>query len=109
MSVKSPSRVFMVVALHGCCLLALLCTSMPFKTAAQQDCTAPTFQSQASAWEPNARISVNINANQFTPAQFNCLKTAFDNWNDASGNGGNQLGRRIHGRLQHQPDRQPEQ
>lgn len=50
-----------------------------------QNCTAPAFRSQASAWPPNARITVNINANQFSPAEFNCLKTAFETWK-AAGN-----------------------
>ncbi|HWS90787.1 MAG TPA: hypothetical protein VN282_27705 [Pyrinomonadaceae bacterium] len=73
-------------------LLIISSLALSPHSGAQQDCTAPDFLSPAAAWPPNARVTVHINANQFTQAQFNCLKTAFDNWNAMSGNGGNQSG-----------------
>jgi hypothetical protein len=91
MAVKFSCRVFIILFILGYCLPALFSARMPFKVTAQS-CTAPTFQSQAAAWAPNARVTVNINANQFTQAEFDCLKTAFNNWNASSGNGGNQSG-----------------
>lgn len=47
------------------------------------------------AWAQNAQVTVVINASQFSQADFDCLKTAFDNWNASSGNGGNQSGVRF--------------
>lgn len=78
-----------------CCLAALLSTA-PWGLKAQQGCTSPDVLSIQSAWPQDAPVTVNINANQFSPAEFNCLRTAFDNWNAMSGSNGNQSGVQFH-------------
>jgi hypothetical protein len=75
MTAKLPSRVFVILTALGCCLPPLLFTHTSWRATAQ-NCVAPTFFSGAAAWPPNARVTVNINANQFSQAEFNCLKAA---------------------------------
>jgi hypothetical protein len=90
-----PPSLFKSFVLSSCSLLTLF--SLPFflRATAQQECTSPNFISPAAAWAPNARITVHVNANEFSQVEFDCIKTAFDNWNAQSGNAGNQSGVRF--------------
>ena len=47
------------------------------------NCVTPDVVGRSTAWPQNANVTVNINSSQFTLDEFNCLKTAFDNWNNA--------------------------
>jgi hypothetical protein len=49
------------------------------------NCVTPAVLGTSTAWPQNANVTVNINSSQFTPDEFNCLRTAFDNWNNAKG------------------------
>ncbi len=73
--------------LLGCCLLALLISSwVPVRIGAQNPpCTNHNTQGQDYAWTQNATILVVIDSSMFTQAQSDCLKTAFDNWNNSKG------------------------
>jgi hypothetical protein len=56
--------------------------------AQNPDCRTPDQTALSTAWPQNASVTVNINSNQgqFTEDQFNnCIKPAFDNWNNAKG------------------------
>jgi hypothetical protein len=49
-----------------------------------QNCVNPNIVDDQFAFPPNAQITVHVNSNQFTPAEFACLQTAFSNWNQAN-------------------------
>src|SRR5881394_445816 len=56
--------------------------------AQNQDCQPPDHAAVAKAWPQGTAVTVNINSNQgqFTEDEFNnCIKPAFDNWNNANG------------------------
>ena len=78
-------RPAMILAVFFAFLLALAISWKP--ADAQGDCRTPDHTGVPTAWSQNASVTVNINSNsgQFTQADFNCLKTAFDNWNNANG------------------------
>lgn len=48
--------------------------------------------SNALLWARNAQVTVNINSNQFSPAEFACLTTLFNSINAQSGSNGNNSG-----------------
>lgn len=77
-----------------CCLVIVLSPPSLIRVSAQSDCDTPEIGANGAtgAWAQNAQVTVVINANQFSQAEFNCLKAAFENWNAASGNAGNQSG-----------------
>lgn len=76
-----------LMLLLACCLLALLISSLvPVRIRAQNPpCTNPGIQGQSYAWTQNSTVTVVIDSSMFTETQFNCLKTAFDNWNNSKG------------------------
>src|SRR5207249_2846119 len=90
----APSSI--VVIMVACCLTIVL-TAALIHVSAQTDCVTPLTSPNGSlgAWPQNARITVVINSSQFSQSQFNCLQTAFNNWNASSGNNGNQSGVRF--------------
>jgi hypothetical protein len=90
-----PSLVIGIIV--GCCLAIVLTALSVIRVGAQSDCITPETGAGGSlgAWPQNAQVTVVINANQFTQAEFDCLKAAFNNWNAASGNSGNQSGVRF--------------
>jgi len=63
-------------------LLILILIQVP--TEAQSNCTQPNTQSRSTAFAQGVTVTVNINSSQFTAAEFNCLQTAFANWNSNS-------------------------
>lgn len=88
------------IKLIGCGLLILIPLLFIVRVGGQTSgCTSPSTTNPQGAWSQNAPVTVVINANQFSPAQFACLKAAFDNWNAASGNNGNQSG--VHFNVQY--------
>gem|GEM_PF-1042449 len=72
------------------CLLALLIAvafSLRFGSGADaqtQNCVNPNIQPRSTAFPQNAQITVHVNSNQFTPTEFQCMQTAFNNWNQAN-------------------------
>ena len=54
--------------------------------AQTQNCVNPDITPDTTAFPQNAQITVNINSNtgQFTPSEYACLQTAFNNWNAAN-------------------------
>jgi hypothetical protein len=55
----------------------------------------PAFRGAAFAWPQNALVTVNINSDQFSPADRACLQSAFENWNLANEASGNSSGVRF--------------
>ncbi|MGI9105772.1 MAG: hypothetical protein ACR2G4_05945 [Pyrinomonadaceae bacterium] len=76
-----PSFVVAVTLLA--CGLSMLPMSLLTVRVEAQTCTNPDKQTRGTAWTQNATVTVNINSGQFTQAEYNCLKTAFDNWTAA--------------------------
>lgn len=94
---KSPysHNLSLVVALIvGCCLTIVLITLSLIRVGAQSNCVTPQASVNGSlgAWPQSAQVTVVVNATQFSQSEFNCLRTAFNNWNAAVGFGGNQSG-----------------
>ena len=52
--------------------------------AQTQGCVYPNVTTDSLAFPQNAQITVHVNSNQFTQAEFTCLQTAFNNWNQAN-------------------------
>jgi len=52
--------------------------------AQTENCVNPSIVEDRFAFPQNAQITVNVNSNQFTPTEFACLQTAFNNWNQAN-------------------------
>ena len=46
---------------------------------------SPSVFGQAGSWPPNQDVVVNLNPNDFTSAEINCLNQAFQNWNANNG------------------------
>lgn len=86
---KSPLSTLTLSALIllGCCLFALLVPAfIPFRTNAQNPpCENPSTVGQSYAWAQNSTVTVVIDSSMFSEAQFNCLQTAFNNWNNSKG------------------------
>lgn len=74
------------------CILPVLIPPSDLKPAGAQTCPAIGSLGASRAWPQNAKVTVRVNAFDFTQAEFNCIKAVLDNWNAASGNGGNQSG-----------------
>ena len=92
---RTPS---LAVALIVICYLTIVLTPpLLISVSAQTDCVTPLTSPNGAlgAWPQNARVNVVINASQFSQPEFNCLRTAFNNWNASSGNNGNQSGVRF--------------
>jgi hypothetical protein len=91
----APSLIVAIIVL--CCLAIVLTALSVIRVGAQSGCITPGTGAGGSlgAWAQNAQVTVVINASQFSQADFDCLKTAFDNWNASSGNSGNQSGVRF--------------
>src|SRR6185369_4121004 len=49
-----------------------------------ENCVYPNVTTDSLAFPQNAQITVHVNANQFTQTEFQCLQTAFNNWNQAN-------------------------
>lgn len=50
-----------------------------------QNCVYPNVsRDDTTAFPQNAQITVHVNSSQFTPTEFQCLQTAFNNWNQAN-------------------------
>lgn len=83
--------------LIGCCLAVVLVAPLALRVSVQGNCVAPLTSANGAlgAWPQSAQVNVVINANQFSQSEFNCLRTAFDNWNASSGHNGNQSGVRF--------------
>lgn len=81
-------RLSMLISLVFVCLIIV---AIPALQSAADDvpCTNPAQKTQQFAWTKGVPVNVVINANQFSVDDFNCLKTAFDNWNAAKGQNGN--------------------
>ena len=62
-------------------LIVFLVEVIFVNTSSAVDCVQPNNNASASAFEQGKQITVNINSTQFTPAEYNCLVTAFNNWN----------------------------
>lgn len=85
------SLLFAVVAVFSGVISFPIYTLIVAQTNCPPGDTPATLQ-QSTAWSRNAVVNVNINSNQFTQAQFNCLNAAFTNWNQANGVAGNGSG-----------------
>jgi len=67
--------------------------------AQNQDCQPPDHDGVAKAWPQGTTVTVNINSNQgqFTEDEFNnCIKPAFDNWNNANGTNSSHVTLDVH-------------
>lgn len=54
------------------------------------ECTSPGTTRVATAWPQNAKVTVAVNASQFTQSQYDCIKTVFESFDAASAaNGSN--------------------
>src|SRR6185369_4308414 len=49
-----------------------------------ENCVYPNVTTDSLAFPQNAQITVHVNSNQFTQTEFQCLQTAFNNWNQAN-------------------------
>lgn len=83
-----PSSSFVVGLVS--CFVGLFCYGLMVRVGAQGSCAAADTPGMSSngklgAWGQNSLISVNIDSNSFTPAQFDCLKQVIDNFNLANG------------------------
>src|SRR5256885_895827 len=81
---RSRRRAAIILAGFFAFLFALAISWKPVN--AEGDCRTPDQDNVTKAWPQNANVTVNINSNtgQFTQDQFNnCIKPAFDNWNNA--------------------------
>ena len=94
-------RVLMKLSLVGAsiylgCLFGLLLNHTETKVEAQNPppCATPdpSINGQAGSWPPNQDVVVNLNPNDFTPAEISCLNQAFQNWNANNGAAGNNSG-----------------
>ena len=72
-------------------VLILLVTAMGVSllfgsgVGAQTDnCINPNVLDDKKAFPQNAQITVHVNSTQFTQAQYSCIQTAFNNWNQAN-------------------------
>lgn len=98
------TRIVLLVAL---CLLLLTsastrpagaqeaCTPPPDVPAEDPACASPSPMSPVSTWKQNAAVHVVINADQFSPDEFNCLKAVFESYNAVAGADGNSSGVRF--------------
>lgn len=65
-------------------LLTVVCLPLVeifVKTSSAVDCVLPSNQPVSTAFKQGQKITVNINSTQFSPTEYNCLVTAFNNWN----------------------------
>lgn len=53
---------------------------------------SPSANGLQGAWKKDAAVQVNINPDQFTSVEIECLRTAFTNWNNAAASNGNASG-----------------
>jgi hypothetical protein len=63
-------------------------TTLPFPAHAQTACGSGTLGSNGplTAWPQNTIVSVNVNSNDFTQAEYdNCIKPVFDGYNAQNG------------------------
>lgn len=79
------TRLYVAAALT-CCLLLSLPAPVAVRVGAQTGCTAgntPALSSRGrlDAWAQNSLVSVNINSNEFTQTQYDCIKSVFENFN----------------------------
>lgn len=75
----------LVAILLFCFLLALIFTPRGNRVGAQTSCTPLDKLSVTTAWSQNSTVTVHVNSNEFSPTDYNCIKTAFANWNNAKG------------------------
>lgn len=77
---------YKMVALFLCFALF---SDLPVSINAQSSCTTgstPTTKGPLFTWAQNSLVSVNVNSNQFTQAEFeNCILPVFENFNLANG------------------------
>jgi uncharacterized membrane protein YgcG len=92
---KKPSLKHAVVL---CCVISVTVWSARVTTWAQTNpcanTTPPAFLGAHLAWPQNARVTVNINRDQFSQADFDCMQSVFANYNlaNSSGSSGNASG-----------------
>ena len=85
-------------AIAFCCLVCLCVASEGFHAWAQttNQCNTPRntpgSRGAAFAWPQNAPVTVNINSNQFSQADFDCMQSAFANYNLANESSGSSSG-----------------
>jgi hypothetical protein len=82
-----PLSLSNLTVLITCCSL-LLFSIYIIRTNAQSTCTAsntPGSLGPTRAWEQNALVSVNINSNDFTPEEYDCMRQVFDDFNLVDG------------------------
>ena len=53
---------------------------------------APSANGTQGAWKKDAAVQVNINPDQFSANEIECLRSAFNNWNNARTSTGNASG-----------------
>src|ERR1044072_5558581 len=86
-----------VAILLACFFLSA--STLPFPAGAQTSCGGGTLNTTGSlnAWQQNALVSVNIDSNSFTAAEYsNCIRPVFEAFNLANGSsGGNWSGVRF--------------
>jgi hypothetical protein len=91
-----PSRTVGAIALIWYFVIA---STFPFPAGAQTSCGGGTLNSLGPlrAWPQNTLVSVNINSNSFTQAEYdNCIKPVFDAFNlQNAASGGNWSGVRF--------------
>jgi hypothetical protein len=62
----------------------------PIEPANIDECTRPGTQSVPNSWPQNANVTVAVNASQFTQAEYDCMKSVFEDFNNAgAANGSN--------------------
>lgn len=96
------------LVLSGCCILFLSPTQLALPVKGQQacippgttppdsqECVSPQTMAPHNSWPQNTLVTVAINANQFSPEEFECLKVVFENFNAAATASGNSSGMRF--------------
>ncbi len=59
------------------------------------ECTSPSSMTPVNTWRQNTAVTVVINAGQFNPDEFTCLKAVFESYNAVAGADGNSSGVRF--------------
>lgn len=62
----------------------------PTDPANADQCIRPGTQNVSNSWPQNAKVTVAVNASQFTQAEYDCMESVFESFNTASvANGSN--------------------
>src|SRR5207253_2430000 len=74
-----------------CCFIAFIAARLVTQTSAQnQSCTTypPDVQSRTVSWAKGSNVTININSNDFSPTDRDCLQVVIDNYNAVAASNG---------------------